>query len=101
MYVWTALAAGVGLFGEVWYRTHTARWWPDCWPIILLSVFGSYCIWQLLREHTLLEVAVLFALGKAVATMAANWWIGDRASTQDLIGFGLVVGANVLRMVWR
>jgi len=99
--VFIAAACAVGM--ETLYRYHQGTYW-QIFPVIFLpALFISFGIWKAMKlEETLLAAILLYQVFTAGARLFSTYVIlGESPGVGVLVGFGLIVLAQIVSKIWR
>lgn len=103
IYLWGILASTLAVSLEALYRRSSVGWWSLLPLTILPILLLNYALFRLLRgSDSLLHAFIMFALcNLTLRTLTATLILRENVSTGTWIALGLVLGANVCKIVWR
>ena len=99
-WIWGSLAVITSLVGEYWYRTHKDNWYPDCLWVAALAILGSYFVWQMHRNDTIIGITATFGLLRAIGGATTTWWIQDHVPAKDWAAYLIILSANIVRWIF-
>lgn len=101
--IFWSLVAGLAAVGnEAIFRSHRDSTFASVMLYTVpIQVVVSYSIWRLLHEQTIIGFAIIFGMVTAGLRIGATMLLGDIVKTGELVGFGLLVAANAIKVIFR
>jgi hypothetical protein len=99
---WALVGALAAVGVEAYMRAHVGVPYYVLAPVVLVGAAAvNYSIYQLMQAETILGATVLFTAATAICRVAASLWVQDAVTPGTWTGFGLVLAAAVVKMLWR
>lgn len=92
--MWSVLGAISAVSSETWMRLHPGSF-P--WMSYVASLVTTYCVWQILRQDTLLHGMILWSTAIAAGRLLGTWYLGEPISVGMWAGIVLMMVANFIK----
>lgn len=91
---WALVGAVSAVSAETWMRLHPTTF-P--WMAYVASLVTTYCVWQILRQDTILHGMILWTTSIAAGRLIATWYLNEPISGGTWVGFLLMLVANFIK----
>lgn len=101
--LWCFAGAAAAVLLECLYRASSRAWW-ELLPIgAPLSLFISYTVCHIVRQHaSLLGALVTWSFAVILCRLFVSLVVlGDRPSPGDWAGYSLIVAAKIVQTIWK